>query len=309
MHWRKLGIVWRPPGNASWARTHAMIPTPLRISDDRLRIYVTCCDDEGVGRCGFVDVDPARPTRVLGYSEAPVLDVGQPGTFDDHGVAACSVVRTDAGRLFMYYVGFELGTRIRYRLLTGLAASDDGGTTFQRLRETPILERSPAELLFRCGPYVLVEHGRFRLWYIAGSEWTELDGKQMPVYSLRYLESADGIDWGAEGVSALDLDQPDEHGFGRPWVERTADGGYEMYYSIRRRSLKGYRLGFARSQDGLHWHRSDAEVGLDAGPEWFDRDAIMYSSLYRDGSNTYCFYNGSNFGRDGFAVAMQLDRR
>jgi hypothetical protein len=305
MRWQKLGLVWAPDGSKPWARSHAMIPTPFLLPDGRLRIFVTCCDDEGIGRCGYVDVDSKNPTKVLGASAAPVLDIGRPGTFDENGVLACSVVRAHNALLYMYYVGFELGTRIRYRLLTGLAISRDGGDSFHRYRSTPILERSDAELFFRCGPFVRREADRYRLWYVAGSSWTEVAGKTAPVYMLKYLESLDGLSWPGEGKLILDITDPDEHGFGRPWVVTDASSRYEMFYSVRRRSFGAYRLGYADSSDAIHWKRHDDEMGLDVSASGFDDKAIMYSAVVTLSGSTYCFYNGNDFGRDGFAVALR----
>jgi hypothetical protein len=307
MRWEKLGIVWSPDGSLPWARSHAMIPTPMLLPDGRLRVYVTCCDDDGIGRCGFVDLDSHDPTRVLASARSPVLDIGEPGTFDENGVLACSVVAAENGRLYMYYVGFELGTRIRYRLLTGLAISDDGGASFRRHSRAPVLERSDGELFFRCGPFVRREGGRYRLWYVAGSGWTEVHGKTSPVYSLKYLESEDGVSWPPAGRLIMEIEGPDEHGFGRPWVVSHADARHELFYSIRRRSLGAYRLGYAQSTDGLRWQRRDDEMGLDVSPSGFDDKAIMYSAVIDLGGRTYCFYNGNDFGRDGFAVAVRTE--
>jgi hypothetical protein len=207
----------------------------------------------------------------------------------------------------MYYVGFELGTKIRYRLLTGLAISRDGGETFQRLRRTPILERSDAELYFRCGPFVLRGGELFKMWYVAGSQWTSIAGKEMPVYELKYLESADGLQWGSTGRTCLALRDSDEHGFGRPYIIQK-NGRYKLFYSIRRRSFGAYRLGYAESVDGINWRRLDSELGLDVSVAGWDSEAIMYSAVitYRD--NTYMFYNGNNFGETGFGVAV-LEQR
>ena len=98
------------------------------------------------------------------------------------------------------------------------------------------------------------------------------------------------------------------NGFGRPWVARAADG-YEMYYSVRRRSFGAYRLGYAVSRDGLSWDRRDGELGLDVTPGAFDAHAIMYSALFEAGGRTWCLYNGDDFGRAGFALAERVDER
>lgn len=308
MRWRKRGVVYCPAGNRPWARTNAMIPTPVRIAPDRLRVYITCCDELGIGRPGWVDLDASDPMRVVEVGADACMDIGRPGTFDENGVLACSVVDDGQGRYFMYYVGFELGTRIRYRLLSGLAISTDGGRTFARLKETPILERSPGELFFRGGPFVLRAAGGFRMWYVSGSTWTMLNGKSMPEYVVRYLESRDGMSWGEAGHLCIDVAHADEHGFGRPWVVVDPSGLHEMYYSIRRRSLSAYRLGHATSPDGRTWTRDDPALGLDVSGEGFDSKAIMYSAVIEVDGRTYCFYNGDDFGRLGFGLAERESR-
>jgi len=303
MHWKKMGLVYGPDGSLPWAQSHAMLPTPVRLSPDRVRVFVTCCDSRGVGRPGYVDISAQDPLKILQVSQMPLLDVGRPGTFDENGVAACSVIRLDDGRMLMYYAGFELGTQIRYRLLTGLAISTDGGDSFVRYSEAPILERTTDELYFRCGPFCIQEEGLFRLWYIAGSAWAEIEGKKMPIYDVRYAESEDGIHWPSKGDVQMEITNPDEHGFGRPHVSKKTDGTYQMFYSIRRKSLKAYRPGYAISSDGRHWQRLDNQLNLDVSPTGFDSEAIMYAVPFEMGGETYLFYNGNNFGASGFAVA------
>jgi hypothetical protein len=304
MRWKKLGLVYGPNGLLSWAKSHAMIPTPVWLNQNVIRVFVTFCDAKGIGRPGYVDVSAHDPTKVLGVSQNPLLDLGRPGTFDENGLLACSVTDLGNSRMHMYYVGFELGTKIRYRLLTGLAISEDGGESFQRHAETPVLERSSMEMYFRGGPYCLVEQGCFRLWYVAGSEWIELDGKSMPVYDVRYAESNDGIHWPDKGEVQIPITGPDEHGFGRPCVIPKTGGGYRMFYSVRRRSYGAYRLGYAESPNGHVWTRMDERLNLDVTQGSFDSQAIMYAAPIEIRNQLYVFYNGNDFGRDGFAVAV-----
>jgi hypothetical protein len=143
----------------------------------------------------------------------------------------------------------------------------------------------------------------FKLWYVAGNDWTELRGKMMPVYDLRYQESVDGLRWSDSGTLSMALTGDDEHGFGRPWIVKRDDGTYQMFYSIRRRSFAAYRLGYAESSDGIEWVRKDDDMGLDVSPTGIDSEAIMYSAPISVGKKTYCFYNGNNFGEQGFCVA------
>jgi len=302
VRWKKLGFVFGPDTTQGWSKTHAMVPTPLLLDERTLRVYFTACDADGRGRPGFVELDARDPRRIVRDAVGPLMDVGEPGAFDQDGVLACSLVPGDALRV--YYVGFERGTSARYRLMTGLAESSDGGETFVRVRHTPVLDRTDAERLFRGGPFALREEGRHRLWYAAGSGWTRVGERDLPVYELRYAESADGISWPAEGAPVLQEAgaDPDEHGFGRPWVVRDADV-YRLFFSVRRKSLGAYRLGYAESPDGRRWRRRH-DLGLDVSADGWDSEAVTYAAIVDAGGSRYCFYNGNGFGRAGFGVAV-----
>ena len=304
MQWRKHGVVWCPDGTRAWARTHATCPTPHWRRDGSLRIYVQCRDSRGVGRVGWFDLDPADPRRVIGHAPAPVLDVGEPGCFDDNGVFPTCVTHLADGRLAMYYVGFELCHHIRYRLLTGVAVSDDDGDSFRRVSAMPLLERSDTERHIRGGPFVLFEGDRYRMWYVAGSRWESVEGKSMPVYDVRHAESKDGLTWPAQGQVVLPLDLAREHGIGRPYVMRR-DGGFRMHYSIRRRSPLRYELGLAHSADGLVWRREDEDIGLAASPGGWDGDSVAYAAEVPIAGRSWIFYNGNDFGGTGVGLAEQ----
>ena len=90
LNWEKLGLVYNPDGSLWWAKTHAMIPTPIRLNEKIVRVYITCCDAEGIGRVGYVDLNAQDMTEVVDVSKEPVLDIGVPGTFDENGALVCS---------------------------------------------------------------------------------------------------------------------------------------------------------------------------------------------------------------------------
>lgn len=300
MKWEKQGRIYVPDGSMPWAKHYAFPPTPVFRPNDVLRFYLAFCDEHTIGRIGWVDVDANDPSRVLAVSERPVLDIGVPGAFDENGLLPTSIVEVDDA-LYMYYVGYQLGHKLRYYQFQGLAISRDGGETFTRHQRVPVLERSDAELVNRTSAFVMREDGRFRMWYVGGSEWTQGKDKQLPVYNMRYLESPDGIQWGPEGQVAIDFASDDEHALGKPWVLKH-DGLYKMWYSSRTRS-KGYRLGYAESPDGLTWTRRDDDVGIDVSPEGWDSEMIAYASVVPFRDRVYMFYNGNNCGQTGFGYA------
>jgi sucrose-6-phosphate hydrolase SacC (GH32 family) len=300
MKWVKRGRIYVPPGDVEWAQHYAFPPTPVFRADGVLRLYVAFCDADTVGRVGYVDVRADSPGEIVEVSTKPVLDIGEPGMFDENGVVPTCIIPV-GDRLFMYYVGYQVGSKVKYFQFQGLAISTDGGETFERAQRVPVLERSDAEPLNRTSAFVRSAGDAFQMWYVGGGEWTEVGGKPLPIYNLRYLESPDGIVWGDEGRVCLDFANEDEHAFGRPWVWEEA-GGLTMMYSIRTRS-KDYRLGLARSPDGLVWERHDEEVGIDVSPDGWDAEMIAYGSVVQSGESTYLFYNGNERGRTGFGFA------
>lgn len=302
MQWGERKLLLKQSQFPPWGKSSAMLPTPIKLSDDLIRVYTTFCDENNVGRVGYFDVNKSTPYEIINISKKPVLDIGEAGTFDDNGVAACSVVKV-GNLLYMYYAGFEICTQIRYRILTGLAISYDNGETFQRQQTSPILDRTSDELFFRCGPFVRLEDDTFKMWYVGGSSWMRQDNKEMPVYDMRYMESTDGIHWPSRGKIIMPISENDEHGFGRPFVvKHQKTPHYQLYYSIRKISHQAYRLGYATSPDGIEWSREDEKMNLDVSSRGFDSQAIMFAAPITINTKTWVFYNGNGFGQDGIAL-------
>jgi predicted GH43/DUF377 family glycosyl hydrolase len=300
MEWQKKGRIYVPDGSMWWAKKYAFPPTPHFLNDEVLRLYVAFCDENTVGRIGYVDVLAANPSEIVKVSTEPVLDTGTPGAFDENGILPTSIVPVD-GELYLYYVGYQLGMKVRYYQFEGLAISKDGGETFQRRLKVPVTDRSDAEMLNRTSAFVRRRNGVFEMWYVGGSEWTTVGDKALPTYNIRYLTSDDGINWGPEGKVCIDYKNDDEHAFGKPFI--LEDGNLQrMFYSVRTRS-KGYRLGYAESTDGLSWERKDDEVGIDVSATGWDSEMIAYSSIVRHQDKVYMFYNGNNLGASGFGYA------
>jgi predicted GH43/DUF377 family glycosyl hydrolase len=300
MKWQKKGIIYGPDGSLPWAKHSALQPTPILISEEVIRVYVGFRDEEGKGRIGFVDVSAANPSRVLRVSEKPVLDIGIPGAFDDSGVIPCAIVKREHS-FFLYYAGYQLTSRVRFLAFSGLAVSDDG-ESFTRYKRTPTLERSDKELLFRAIHSIVLEDRVWKAWYGAGSEYVEGKDKALPSYDIRYIESQDGITFGAEGKVCIDIRRPDEYRVGRPYVIKH-DGIYKMFYTIGTRA-KSFRLGYAESVDGINWLRQDERIGLGVSDSGWDSEMICYPSVVQVEGTIYLFYNGNDYGRAGFGYAV-----
>lgn len=290
--------------NLPWFRKNAMVPIPCLMDSGRLRIYLTMCDEKNVGRIGYLDVDPGNPSRIIDVSQEPLIDVGQPGTYDDNGVVTASLLKDD-GRLLLYYSGYELSTKIPYKIFCGVAESMDGGTTFRKLNKASILPPVDDELFNRCAPYVRRFGDSYRMYYLgdAGNMWrADRNGHKVPMYTLKTLDSNDPVRWPlAAGSTVMPFEDPEECGITLPNIWQD-DGIYRMVYSIRRVN-DGYKLGYAESADGRTFVRKDSELLFVGDRAEWEREMMCFAELITVGDRSYMFYCGNHYGIGGVGWA------
>lgn len=283
-----------------FAYSHAMIPTPLQIDFDVCRIYFSSQCINGIARPRYVDFNMKTLKIESDISEA-LLQLGQPGSFDDNGILVCSVVKISDESIYMYYAGFELGVKVRYKLFTGLAKSNDGGMTFKKHAETPVLDRTTSELNFRAGPFVQYQDKKYKLLYVGGSAWMTNGSSVKPVYGIKMAQSEDGIHWN-NAKSILEPDLVSEHGFGRPYLFNVSNQEY-LSYSIRDIISNDYKLGLAILKDDNLTRIDDEIIILREGEKLLNR-SLMYASFINYEDNLYMFYNTGDFGLDGIHLAI-----
>ncbi len=298
--WKKIGLVFNPEMKFDWARNYALQPTPLFI-DGVLRVYCGFRDEQGVSRIGYVELDPKNPLNVLDWSQLPVLDIGEPGCFDENGVVPCRLLVVGED-IYMYYAGYQLGDKIKFTVFGGLAISKDKGKTFHRHSKVPITDRCNEELFFRVIHSVIYHEGVFKAWYGAGSSFISIDQKIYPSYNIRYTESDNGIDGWKPGVVCLDFKNNDQYRVARPSVIYRNNEFLMTYYISTISS--GFQLAFAKSIDGISWNNIDV-FGLDksnVSSDW-DSQMIAYPSIIEIDNECFLFYNGNNYGEKGFGSA------
>jgi len=306
MRWQKRGLIYSVNCERPWMTSHAQIPVADVLENGVARIYFGTRDAENRTFTGFVEVDAGDPSKVLRVSERPALSPGKLGTFDDSGAMPSCVV-TVGGQKFLYYIGWNRGVTVRYYNAIGIAVSDDGGETFERIYDGPIMDRTPHEPYFVVTPYVTIEKGTWRMWYCGCTGWSLVDGVTEPSYQIKFAESADGISWRRANTVCIDYQHDDEANT-RPCVIHSG-GLYRMWYSYRgirgyRTNLaQSYRLGYAESADGIAWRRRDDLAGLEPTPDAWDAEMIAYPFVYQYQKRWFMLYNGNGFGRSGFGYA------
>lgn len=305
MQWKQLGIVYATQGTHSWSQSHVQAPTAMEING-RIRVYFGTRNADNRSLTSFIEVDRADPTRVLYVHDRPVMDFGLPGTHDEDGVIASHVIPV-GNELWMYYGGVSRGGTVPYRMSIGLAVSQDGGASFQRMFDGPVIDRTPSEPYMTMAPYVIREGGRWTVWYGSGIRWISINEKYEPIYVIKTATSEDGITWDRSNHQCI---QPlhELEANTRPSVLKTASG-YEMWFSYRssenyRDGSGSYRIGHALSVDGKNWVRQQDPEGLSPAGTGWNSHTMSYPSVIVVDGRKLMFHNGDGFGKSGLGCAV-----
>lgn len=309
MNWKKKGLIFVPDGSHKIMYSHATIPFADRFDSNTIRIYFSSRNQQGKSLPFSIDVNCNNLSEILKLNDQPILELGKIGTFDDCGIMPSCIVNYE-DKKYMYYIGWNTQQTVTYRLSIGLAISKDGGKTFLKYSEGPICDRNIDEPYFNTAPFVILENGIWRMWYISCTGWVIINNYPEPKYHIKYCESLDGITWNKKGIICIDYDTEAE-ALGRPSV--FLEGGiYKMYYSYRKLTdyrtnrKNSYRLGYAESNDGIIWKKMNAHRGItmsDDPTDW-DYEMITYCHVYTDFRRKQMLYNGNGFGKTGFGYAL-----
>lgn len=302
MQWEKKGLVFGANKQYEWMDNSALQPTPVLLGD-KIRVFCGFRDKNGVGRVGYVDLNADNPSDVLGYSKNPCLDVGEPGCFDDNGVVPCAVVPVE-NKLYLFYAGYNIGYHVRMTIFCGLAISDNNGEKFLRVSHVPIMDRTDNEYLFRVIHTAIKSDIGWIFYYGAGNHFLQGKKKSLPVYEVMRLSVANLEELNKEGTKVIG-NEGEEYRVGRPYVVK--DGGiWKMFFGGGTESIT-YQLAYAESTDGMNWVRMDKKLNLKRSATGWDSEMMAYPSFVRYRDRAYLFYNGNNYGYDGFGYAELID--
>lgn len=302
--WIKKGLIFNVENNIGWMNTHAQVPTVL-VLKDRFRVYFSTRSIQTESKITFVDLDIDNPKKILYLHNEPILQSGVAGAFDEHGVMPASVLEFN-GRIYLYYSGWSRRYEVPYSNLTGIAVSTDGGVTFKRLGDGPILSLNLNEPYSATSPYVYNENNKFHMFYCSGTKWLLLNNKYEHVYDIKYAVSENGIDFVQNGRTVIN--SYDDQALTRPVIIKKF-GLYHMWFCYRgssdfRDGKNSYRIGYATSHDLINWERNDMEGGLEVSENGWDSRMVAYPFVVETASGVFMFYNGNGFGKSGFGYAV-----
>jgi hypothetical protein len=171
----------------------------------------------------------------------------------------------------------------------------------------------PFDPFFTSMPHVTYWDGIFAMHYMSGIAWPSHGDRFYPRYLIKRAHSTDGVCWVTDDSIALGFADAAETALARPWVIRREDGCHMWFCRRGPRDSDGgaddpYRLGYARSSDGLTWSRVDDSLRFENPPRSGEWDVAMqaYPCVVPRGDKLFLFYNGDGFGQTGFGFARVL---
>lgn len=308
MKWIKKGRIFVNTGNFKGYPMYSQCPTPL-VCDEYIRIFISARTTEIESHIVYIDVDKECPSKILNISDKPIISKGELGSFDENGMIP-SYVFNKGIETYLYYSGWSRCSNVPYKNFTGLAISTDLGSSFKKYACGPVLGMNQYDTMSATSPWIIQNDNEFIALYSTGTHWYMIDERLEHTYTLTYATSSDALNWNPSGKLILDV-KDNYEAICKPTVIKVEDK-YHMWFSTRgshgfRNATKNaYRIGYAVSDDLIHWCRNDALSGIDVSEEGWDSEMICYPYIIQVNGKYLMFYNGNYFGKEGFGYA-ELD--
>lgn len=316
MKWRKLGQIFDPTKVAlpEGCVAYAQSPQAL-VLENRIRIYFSTRAIDKIGgkyRSHVAFVEMSRDLgQIIAVSPRSVIPLGGLGAFDEHGIFPMNVLR-HRDSLLAYTCGWSRRISTPIETSIGLAASRDGGLSFVKCGDGPILGASLNEPFLVGDAFVKVFDGVFHMWYIFGTAWKRSAPGLAPdrTYKIGHATSSDGVNWTKEEGRRIIADRLGHDECQALPSVIAIDGAYHMFFCYRESAdfrtnySRAYRIGHAASWDLQHWTRDDENPGIEPSRDSWDSEMMCYPHAFHCDDRVYLLYNGNEFGRFGFGVAV-----
>jgi hypothetical protein len=294
--------------------THAQSPQLVQLGETN-RIYFSARPLVRAGELPttevlFVEFDTDF-REVVDFSRSPILHSSILGSYDEHGIFPFHVSVVNE-RTYGYISGWSRRSAVPVETSIGLSESIDGGKTFHRLGDGPILTASLHEPFLVGDPFVIRNDNQYAMFYIAGTAWkvTENEEDLQRVYKIRLAFSEDGVNWNPVLRNVISDSIGIDECQALPSVA-VVKNQFTMAFCFReisnfRANGKGsYQLGFATSSDLQDWTRNDVLFEIEPHKSQWDSGMRCYPNINTVNGRTLILYNGNSFGKDGFGLAVE----
>lgn len=301
--WEKYGLVYSAELNPEWGKTHALVPSPVVLDEDTVRIYCSFIDNDFRGRIGYVDLQLGLEHPVITQiSEKPVLELGADSTFSQYGVGMGTFwPNNPEGDL--YFVGFDRPAGFKFKAFSGRANYDKVKKSHVHSQKDPYFgSEFGGETIV--GVHDIFEYGDLVHALISiGSGFETIDGKEYPRYQV-HIASGRELDSLQISTEPIIRATHPVYRIGRPRIYETQNG-FEILVTAG--ELSGsYLPKVFYSQDLKKWNEGSCESFVSTTIPGFDDKHQCYLSRFKLKETEYIVYNGNSMGLQGFGIAKGL---
>ena len=296
-NWNKKGLLYNCKGIHPKLMTHAANPLPVHLKGNIYRVFFSSRDNQQRSSVGAVDIDIVDKKVLIEHQE-PFFVHGPEGSFYSHGVSIGNLYNVD-GVNYIGFMGWQNPEDGHWFGEIGrLVVNDDTTLSMDSKSQTLRLDdHDPISLSY---PWVLKDSNKYKMWYGSTIEWDA--GNNEMLHVIKYAESCDGHNW-VKSSYYVPYKLGFYQAFSRPTVIK-GSAGFRMWFSYRSGTGETYRIGSTDSLDGLTWNNEIVLNALKLSPSGWDSEMVEYPYVMTHNEITYMFYNGNEYGKSGFGLAI-----
>ena len=302
MKWKKLGKLFDFRKIDNYLESHASNPLAIHLTGDIYRVFFSGRGKDNKSSVGYVDIDIVLRQALSVCDEAIFKVSNEYGAFFSHGVSVGNCYRNN-DKNYILFMAWQIPNGGHWRGDIGRLELSDNLSDLSLVGDRPFLSVDKEDRVSLSYPWVMLDEGIYKMWYGSTVEWNSSNGEMIHV--IKYATSEDGEKWSRHGL-AIPYELGVAQAFSRPAVIRDAIG-YHMWFSYRSGTGQKYRIGYAFSLDGESWERKNNETGIDVSESGWDSEMICYPFVFDHKGKRYMLYNGNDYGRTGFGLAILED--
>jgi hypothetical protein len=299
MKWNKLGKIFEFNSINNDLLTHASNPLAMHLEDNIFRIFFSGRDKDNKSSVGYADIDIFTKV-VKQVSNKTTFKYGEDNSFYSHGVSIGNIYTINK-KDYILFMGWQIRDGMHWRGDIGRLLLENNDTLTLGQKDA-FMVCDAEDKISLSYPWVMYDEGIYKMWYGSTNDWTSTNDEMIHV--IKYATSKDGENWNKHGL-AIPFKIGEAQAFSRPTVIKDTNG-YYMWFSYRSGDGTKYRIGYAHSIDGLNWDRKKVS-GIGVSKNGWDSEMICYPFVFNHKGKRYMLYNGNDYGKTGFGLAVLED--
>ena len=296
MEFEYLGNVVTPDKLRNSAKKGFLQPT-LNLTQNTIEIYAGLRGSNGISHPYKLEASLNDPLKIVDYSRESILELGEIGSFDEHGIVPTYI--QDFGKTqYLHYAGYQKSKSAPFLIFSGKAVSNNYGKSWDKLSNTPYLDRNNSNTCFRVIHTIVNFEGKDFYFFGGGSTWVRIEKRLVPMYDIKLLIREKNSS--PKSVEKTVIPLNGLRRIGRPNIY-TRKRGFGMFLSTQ--SFEGqYRIAHTFSHDLLNWESDLVPVNIKNLPISCS-EMTAYPNILMGEAVSYLFFNGNKMGLDGIHVA------